>query len=69
MVVLDDLRDIHISVDQIHSAMRTVDELVTAATDAEAPDLRLTNGFTGGNLHRIRARGLRDEVLREVLAA
>lgn len=71
MVVLDRLRDREIPVGQIHDAMHDVDTRVSGyeALDAlEARESRILQGFTGGNLHRIRARAIRDEVIAEALA-
>jgi hypothetical protein len=57
------------SVEKIREVIRSVDAGVTSAVENPADmDPRLLNGFTGGNLHRIKSREIRDEVLTEAFA-
>ena len=70
MVVLDRLRDRSISSDQIHEAIRSIDAQATAYRDRDIlNDVETTflEGFTGANLHRIRTRRIRDQVLEAAL--
>ncbi|AVM75808.1 DUF262 domain-containing protein [Magnetospirillum gryphiswaldense] len=69
MVVLDARRAAPPPTDRIRQVIRDIDSAVTFAADgAERSDPRLLAGFTGGNLHRIKTRLIRDEVLKEALA-
>jgi hypothetical protein len=71
MLVIDSMREAAPDSAKIRNVMRDIDAAVTAASDEDgegAFDLRFITGFAGGNLHRIRARSMRDEVLREALA-
>jgi hypothetical protein len=70
MLVLDRLRDRNVPQARIHDTMLRIDRRVAGLQDqaelSEA-DTRLLDGFTGGNLHRIRTRAVRDAVLTEAL--
>jgi uncharacterized protein with ParB-like and HNH nuclease domain len=67
MVVVDRLRDRSaVTVARIEQVMRDVDARVATFQDLEiktAEQTTLLDGFTGGNLHRIKARAVREEVL------
>jgi hypothetical protein len=71
MVVLDRLRNHAISQAKTQEVIREVDAQVTAFKDLEVlteEQTRFLDGFTGGNLHRIRTRRIRDEVLAAAFA-
>lgn len=66
MIVVDQLRDRRLQPHQVRDVMLDLDARVRAYTDNPALDangLRFLEGFTGANLHRIRARRIRDEFL------
>jgi hypothetical protein len=66
MVVLDSKRDMMPSVEKIRDVIRSIDAAVTSAVENHVgSDPRILNGFTGGNLHRIRSRQIRNEVVNE----
>jgi hypothetical protein len=69
MLVLDRKRDHMPSVERIRDVIQSVDAGVTSAVENPTDtDPRLLNGFTGGNLHRIRSREIRDALLTEAFA-
>ncbi|MBN9004882.1 MAG: DUF262 domain-containing protein [Rhizobiales bacterium] len=69
MLVLDQKRDAMPSLDKIHDVVRAVDARASAAIDSPAdPDPRYVSGFHGGNLHRIKSRAVRHELLVEAFA-
>jgi hypothetical protein len=64
MYLLDKNRDTRIGIDQIHEAIRRTDALVTAAQEEKIGlDPQILAGFASGNLHRIRTRRIRHEIL------
>ncbi|MGC1296035.1 MAG: hypothetical protein WA869_13455 [Alloacidobacterium sp.] len=63
MWLLDEMRDRQITTDQLREVIHRTDAQVTAAQQEELLDPRIVEGFTQGNLHRIRTRRLRHEVL------
>ena len=64
MVVLDRMRNTMPSTEKIHDVIRSVDAQASAAIDdPHEGNTRYLNGFSGGNLHRIRSRTIRDELL------
>lgn len=70
MVVLDQLRDRNIPSAKIEEVMRRLDAEAAAYQEQEgltAYQERFLAGFTGGNLHRIRTRTIRHEILLEAL--
>jgi len=69
MVVLDLKRAAMPSVEKIRDVIRSLDSGVTSAVeDPTDADPRLLTGFTGGNLHRIKSRQIRHELLNEAFA-
>jgi len=69
MIILDHKRNEMPSVDKIHDVIRSVDAQASAAIDNPSEgDARYLNGFSGGNLHRIRSRMIRNELLTEAFA-
>jgi hypothetical protein len=69
MVFLDQKRDAMPSVEKISDVIRKLDAGVSSAIeDPGASDPRLLNGFTGGNLHRIKSRDVRQILLAEAFA-
>ena len=71
MVVVDRLRAQIVSSAKIEAVMRDIDERVAAYQDHEVKtddQTSLVEGFTGGNLHRIKTRAIRDEVLAAAFA-
>ena len=71
MYVLDHLRRRAISNQRIQDVMRKIDAEVTGYLERdEADELanRYISGFTSGNLHRIKARTIRNEILLEALS-
>jgi len=69
MVVLDQRRDAMPSVEKIHDVIRSTDAQVSAASDEPGSvDVGYLTGFTGGNLHRIRSRTIRHDLLNEAFA-
>ncbi len=67
MIVLDNVDDHRASTERIYRVMREIDAQVTAFSEAEyvtEVEAQYLTGFSGGNLHRIRARQLRDQILR-----
>jgi len=68
MYLLDEKRDTQIGMDRIHELIQTTDALVVAAQEEQTSfDPRILEDFTAGNLHRIRTRRLRHEVLEQNL--
>lgn len=70
MVVLDRLRDRDIRPDRIHTVIRDIDARISTYGERDVlsrEEDRERTGFTGGNLHRIRARKIRDEVIERAL--
>jgi hypothetical protein len=68
MYLLDENRNIRITKDRIHEAIRKTDALVTAAQEEQSGfDPEVVGGFASGNLHRIRTRKIRNEILRQHL--
>jgi hypothetical protein len=67
MQIIDEQRETPPSVEFIHEVIRAIDATVTAATDdpASITEIRYLTGFTGGNLHRIRSRRARHDILDE----
>jgi hypothetical protein len=66
MIVLDSKRKAMPPVEKIRDVIRSIDAAVTSAVENHAGgDPRLLSGFTGGNLHRIRSRQIRNEVVNE----
>jgi hypothetical protein len=64
MHFLDERRQNAPNADQIHEVIQSIDASVAAGLDNPARvDARYVTGFTGGNLHRIRARRARREIL------
>jgi hypothetical protein len=64
MYLLDEKRDIQISTDRIRDLIQKTDVLVVSVQEEQMSfDPRIVEGFTAGNLHRIRTRRLRHEVL------
>jgi hypothetical protein len=69
IVFLDNRRTAMPPIDKIHEVIRLVDAQVSTAIDnPQESNARYLSGFTGGNLHRIRSRSIRDEVLTQVFA-
>jgi len=69
MVVLDAKRATMPNVEKIHDAIRQIDAAVSASVDNPAgTDPRYLSGFIGGNLHRIKSRAIRNELLSEALS-
>jgi hypothetical protein len=69
ILVLDKLKDSMPSVEKIRDVMRSIDAIVTSALEnASDVDSRYLQGFTGGNLHRIRSRQIRHGLLAEAFA-
>jgi hypothetical protein len=71
IIVLDQPEFRDASVERIHAAIHEIDARVTADADlgARSEVERYLTGFASGNLHRIRTRAIRDEVIRNVLLA
>jgi uncharacterized protein with ParB-like and HNH nuclease domain len=69
MVVLDELRAAKLPNEKIQNAIRKVDAEVAVSVEDKGSEraARVIIGFTAGNLHRIRARRIRDEILKELL--
>lgn len=68
MMVIDNLS--YSNIERIHEAIRDIDSIIAASKDLDASsqaDNLIFQGFAGGNLHRIRARQIRDRVIRERL--
>ena len=67
MVVIDGLRDRNaVDVTTIEGVMRDIDARVAAYQDRDLKtdeESKFLEGFTGGNLHRIRTRNIRDQAL------
>lgn len=66
MVVLERIDPENVAPARIQEVVRDIDARVTAYKELEVlteEQARLLEGFTGGNLHRIRTRRIRDEVL------
>lgn len=66
MVVVDRLREQHPSAEKIEQVMREIDAKVSAYQEFEIKtesQSRLLEGFTGGNLHRIKTRTIRDQAI------
>jgi hypothetical protein len=56
-------------VEKIRDVIRNIDAAVTSAVENHTgSDPRFLSGFTGGNLHRIRSRQIRHEVINEAFA-
>jgi hypothetical protein len=72
MVVVDRLRDRRaVNADKIEQVMHDIDARVAAYRDLDVKTDEQTtflDGFSGGNLHRIRKRRIRDKVLADALA-
>jgi hypothetical protein len=52
--------------DRVHAVIRQIDSEVMAEHGPDrVVELRYVEGFTGGNLHRIFKRSIRDEIIRE----
>ena len=71
MVVVDRLRAQIVSSAKIEAVMHDIDERVAAYQDQEVKtddQTSLVEGFTGGNLHRIKTRAIRDQVLAAAFA-
>ena len=69
MIVLDHMRNAMPPVDKIHEVIRSTDAQASAAIDNPTEvGARYLNGFSGGNLHRIRSRTIRNELLTEAFA-
>jgi len=70
MQVLDEKRIAMPSADAIHDAIQAITAKAASAHDSPpgTDDPRYISGFTGGNLHRIRSRQQRHDVLIEAFA-
>jgi hypothetical protein len=69
IVVLDLKRAAMPSVEKIRDVIRGLDAGVTdAIEDPTDSDPRLLAGYTGGNLHRIKSRQIRQDILNEAFA-
>lgn len=69
IIVLDSRRAAMPTVEKIREVISSVDAKVVSAVETLGSiDPRFLNGFTGGNLHRIRSRQIRDELLNEAFA-
>lgn len=66
MLFLDSRREAMPGIDEIHTAITEIDAAATSAIDGETgTDPRYIEGFGSGNLHRIRSRRTRHEILEE----
>lgn len=66
MVVIDRLRDQSPSAEKIEQVIREMDAQIAGYMDLEVRTEQQSNlilGFTGGNLHRIKSRTIRDQAL------
>jgi hypothetical protein len=71
MVALDRLREQNVPPARVQEVIREIDARVAAFKELEVlteEQTRFLDGFTGGNLHRIRTRRIRDEVLAAAFA-
>ncbi|MBZ9776030.1 DUF262 domain-containing protein [Mesorhizobium sp. CO1-1-8] len=69
MVAVD--KSPHANPEKIEKAMSDIDALIRSEDDGRVSDAeaaRYAEGFTGGNLHRIKTRSIRNEVLMAALA-
>jgi hypothetical protein len=66
MVVIDRIRDQNPTPAMIEQVIRDIDAQVAAFQDLDVKTEAQTNfleGFTGGNLHRIKNRAFRDQAI------
>jgi hypothetical protein len=66
MVVVDRLRAQNPTAEKIEQVVRDIDARLDAAREKDAKteeELNLIEGFTGGNLHRIKTRTIRDQAI------
>jgi len=66
MLIVDKLRKTKISPEKIETIMKEIDARITSVQETEGAgetEIAIINAFTSGNLHRIRARTIRDEII------
>lgn len=66
MIVVDRLRDTNPTIEIIERAIYNIDTHVVALSEKDVrteEDASLLEGFTGGNLHRIKTRTIRDQAI------